>query len=418
MNKIKLNRKLLALLIIIPIITLAFGPAHQAQCLAEENGSYQGKAVSLYKKVIGGSEFQSYIDLAAKQADQFVQFGMEFREPQIWDAALSIAVNELALQHELSKHGSELKVTKEEAEAFIGKFLHTEAEVEVFMITNGYTSKTDLVNTIIKDLEYQKLFLFKAREFKMEVPEAEVRAELERITVRHILIGFTDSDGKTLRTSDQALARADEVYRKVIAGGDFEQLVLEYTDDPGTRATGGVIGPMSLADFVANMVGEFTEGALALSLGEVSKPVKSQFGYHIIRMDQQGTPEGDQYLAEYKEVEDELLFIKVTESPELNEWMDQLFKEAREAMIILDPALRAYRLSNQEKWAEAAKYYRKALKTKYYAKKWAVYLDAANAYLMLQQRAKALKVLEKVAVEAQNTSEYQDMLQRAHGLNE
>jgi predicted Zn-dependent protease len=135
-------------------------------------------------------------------------------------------------------------------------------------------------------------------------------------------------------------------------------------------------------------------------------------------MDQRGSPEGDEYLAKYKEVEDGLLLAKVTESPEMKEWMDQLFIEASEQMIILDPALRAYRFGNQGKWAEAAKYYKKALKTKYYAKKWVVYLDAANAYLMLEKPADALKVLKKVAVEAQNAPEYQDMLQQARSLNQ
>lgn len=418
MNRYKIIGKILVLLFVMPVIILAFGLCNQEQCLAKEVASYQGKAFSLYGKVISGSKFQSYIDLATIQANQYGQFNVELRGPQIWDAALSIAINDSALQQQLSKHGSEMIVTKEEAEAFIGKFLHTEAEIENFMFLYGYSNKTDLVDAIVKDLEYQKLFLLKAREFKLEVPEAVVQAELDQIKVRHILIGFNDSDGKTLRTSDQALARADEAYRKAMEGGDFEQLVLEYTDDPGTRETGGDLGSMSLAEFVGNMISEFTEGALALSKGEISKPVKSRFGYHIIRMDQRGMPEGEEYINKYKEIEDELLLSKVKESPELKEWLDELFKEANDQTVILDPALLAYRLSNEGRWAEAAKKYKKALKTKHYAEKWDVYLDAANVYLMLEQPANALKVLQKVAPEAQEASEYQELLQRVQSFKE
>ena len=416
MNNIKIIRKLIVILIAVSIITLTFGLYHQEQCLAKENDSYQGKAFSLYKKVIGGSEFQSYIDLANKMANQYGEFGVEFREPEIWDYALTMAVNDSALKQEMSKYGSEITVTNEEAEALIDKYCPTEEEVETLMGLNDFKNKGALIDAVVQEMEYEKFLISKAREFKIEVTEAEVRAELEQIKVRHILIGFNDSDGKTQRTPEQASARADEVYRKIIEGADFQQLAGEYSDDPGSREMGGDLGPMSLAIFTRTMISEFVEGALALREGEISKPVKSQFGYHIIRMDQRGIPEGDEYTAKYKEVEDGLLVAKVKESPEMKEWTDQLFEAASMQMTILDPALLAYRLSNQEEWAEAAKSYQKAIKTKYYAKKWVVYLDAANAYLMLEQPAKALKVLKKVALEAQDSSEYQDMLQRAQNF--
>ncbi len=175
---------------------------------------------------------------------------------------------------------------------------------------------------------------------------------------------------------------------------------------------------MSLANFVKSLVKEFSEGALALKEGEISKPIKSQYGYHIIRMDKREIPEGNEYIAKYKEVEDKLLVSKVHVSPELKEWLDKLFEDASNQMIIQDPALLAYRLSNQGKWAEAAKNYQKALKLKCYAQEWDVYLDAANVYLMLKQPAKAKKVLKKVAAEAQDTPEYQDMLKRVLSFEE
>ncbi len=239
MNCRPIIRKFMMILIALLIIAFTFRP-HSQECMAKEVNSYQGKVFSLYGKEIGGIEFFNYIKRVTNQANQN---GIKLKVTQIWDSALTMAVNNLALQQEISKHRSEIIVTDEEAEALIGKYFPTEEELNNFMLFQGFPSKAAFVNTVVQEMEYEKLFLIKAREFKMEVTEAEVRAELEQIHVRHILIGFQDSDGIIQRTSDQALARAEEVYRKVIAGGDFEQLAAEYSDDPGSKQTGDFSEP-------------------------------------------------------------------------------------------------------------------------------------------------------------------------------
>lgn len=108
------------------------------------------------------------------------------------------------------------------------------------------------------------------------------------ITVSHILIAHKDVenvDASITRTEEEAKARAEEVLAKLKAGGSFTELAKEYSDDPGSKEKGG-----ALEDKVSvnneKFVKEFENAAVALQkAGDLSEPVKSPFGYHIIKAD-------------------------------------------------------------------------------------------------------------------------------------
>ncbi len=94
--------------------------------------------------------------------------------------------------------------------------------------------------------------------------------DIEEIKARHILV------------ADEA--KAKEVIAKLDAGGKFEDLAKEFSTD-GTAANGGDLGYFSQKD---NLVPEFLEGAFAVKVGEYSKaPTKTQFGYHVIKVEEQ-----------------------------------------------------------------------------------------------------------------------------------
>lgn len=79
---------------------------------------------------------------------------------------------------------------------------------------------------------------------------------------------------------DEALAKAKEIYAKVTApGADFGKIAEEYSDGP-SKAKGGDIGIFT----PDRMAEEFSAAAFALEPGQVSEPVKTKFGYHIIKV--------------------------------------------------------------------------------------------------------------------------------------
>jgi foldase protein PrsA len=78
-----------------------------------------------------------------------------------------------------------------------------------------------------------------------------------------------------------ALATAQEVRQLLVAGGDWTKLAAEYSDDTSTANSGGALGDVSKN---GQMVKEFEDAVFSLKLNEISQPVKSVYGYHVIEV--------------------------------------------------------------------------------------------------------------------------------------
>ncbi|MBI5754672.1 peptidylprolyl isomerase, partial [Candidatus Peregrinibacteria bacterium] len=116
---------------------------------------------------------------------------------------------------------------------------------------------------------------------KQEV-ERKIDHEKE-VKASHILISHQGAERvaeSITRTEEEAKSRAEEVLAKIKAGGDFTTLATEYSDDPGSKEAGGDLG-----FFTENqMVKEFSSAAFAMTKDQISEPVKSPFGYHVIKV--------------------------------------------------------------------------------------------------------------------------------------
>ena len=85
------------------------------------------------------------------------------------------------------------------------------------------------------------------------------------------------------RDDAQALASIVEIQQRLGAGEDFATLAAQYSDDPGSKASGGELGWFARD---SGLVKEFEDAAFALQPGQVSDPVKTQFGYHLIKVEE------------------------------------------------------------------------------------------------------------------------------------
>jgi peptidyl-prolyl cis-trans isomerase D len=120
--------------------------------------------------------------------------------------------------------------------------------------------------------------------------------EPERREASHILITFGKDPAAALKEADKVLALAK-------SGQDFAALAKKYSQDPGSAHNGGSLGWMNRSGFVA----PFANALFGMkAVGDIVGPVKSQYGYHIIRLD--GIqPGGTKTLAEVRpEIEAQL----------------------------------------------------------------------------------------------------------------
>ena len=107
---------------------------------------------------------------------------------------------------------------------------------------------------------------YEARKAGMTVPEQR--------RVRHILIA-DEGEG------EEALARAEELRARILSGEDFEAVAREASDDPGSANRGGDLGYSGRGIWTP----PFEEAAFSLPVGELSEPVRSEFGVHLIRVE-------------------------------------------------------------------------------------------------------------------------------------
>ncbi len=137
---------------------------------------------------------------------------------------------------------------------------------------------------------FQVLIVDQAKlEAAMTISDAELRAAYsasmdnfrmpERVKARHILI---KTEGKSDAEKKQALAKAEDLLKQLKAGADFAQLAQKYSEDASNAPKGGDLGWFPHGQMVA----EFDQAAFALKPGQLSGIVTSQFGYHIIKVDE------------------------------------------------------------------------------------------------------------------------------------
>jgi foldase protein PrsA len=132
-------------------------------------------------------------------------------------------------------------------------------------------------------------------------------AQEEQVQASHILV----EDEKT----------AKEVKDKLDDGGDFAELAKEYSTDTSNAESGGELGFFAKGE----MVTEFDDKAFAMKKGEISEPVKTEFGYHIIKVtDKKDAKEA--VLDDHKEEIKDILFDQALQT-EYGTWLEEQKEE-------------------------------------------------------------------------------------------
>ncbi|MFP4610874.1 MAG: SurA N-terminal domain-containing protein [Thiohalophilus sp.] len=98
----------------------------------------------------------------------------------------------------------------------------------------------------------------------------------EQRRVRHILV-----ESNAERGQSEARDRAEELHQQLADGADFAELAEQHSDDSGSASQGGDLGRIERGGFDP----DFEKVAFSLGEGDISEPVKTRFGYHLIKVE-------------------------------------------------------------------------------------------------------------------------------------
>lgn len=185
----------------------------------------------------------------------------------------NLIVQELILQEAKKKKltASDAEVDKKMAQ--VKQMFKTDAEYKKALKDQGMSEK-DLTKNLTNQIMMEKMSNLITGDPKAS--EAEIKKqyeankaqyqEPEQVKAAHILVDSEET--------------AKDIKNQVDKGGDFAELAKKYSKDTATKDKGGELGQFKKG----TMVKEFEEAAFGMKAGKVSDPIKSQFGFHLIKV--------------------------------------------------------------------------------------------------------------------------------------
>lgn len=198
----------------------------------------------------------------------------------------SVGVNEFVFLYNKNHQNQSEEITKENIEEYLELYINFKLKV-----MEAESRKMDASDAFIKELntykeELRKPFIAEADILDKLVEEAYDRLGWE-IKASHILV----SSPPDAAPSDTLVAynKALSIREKVLAGEQFDKLARELSEDPSAKSNGGLLGYFS----ALQMVYPFEEAAFQLNVGDVSQPVRTRFGYHLIKVEDKRPSSGE-----------------------------------------------------------------------------------------------------------------------------
>jgi peptidyl-prolyl cis-trans isomerase C len=247
-------------------------------------------------KEITKSEVEAYAGLYPEQQQALIKADPRMEEVLVRNLVSIMVVSDVAKKRGLEKDPTIRK--------------------QIDIMKNEYLARTYIQKEIIgkiklTDKDYEAYYNAHKKEF--ENPEM-VRA-------RHILIAVKPN--ATEEEKKAALKKAEEILDKAKKGDDFAKLASEYSDDPGSKAKGGDLGFFT----AGSMVGKFEQAAFTLKPGEISPVVETEFGYHIIKVEERKAAEQQPYESVKEQVQAKA--TQAIQQERLNAFLEKAMKDAK-----------------------------------------------------------------------------------------
>jgi parvulin-like peptidyl-prolyl isomerase len=210
---------------------------------------------------VGTPEYQSL-------QTQYLEYLVQREEFEQEAGDLDVAISEKDVDAAVADFvKSRFEGNREQYEKALREQGYTEADFRETLSVSVLSQKIfEKVTEDVKVTEQDVLAYYTEHQTEYRTPESR--------DVRHILIAEKEGDDVDFAKSK---AEADRIYAELQGGADFAALAKEHSADPGSKDAGG-----KLTISRGQTVPEFDKVAFELKQGAVSRPVKTQYGYHVI----------------------------------------------------------------------------------------------------------------------------------------
>ncbi len=230
-------------------------------------------------------------------------------------------------EYSFNKNNSEGVIDKKSIEEYVDLFINYKLKVAAAL-----DAHLDTLTSYIKEFRTyrdQQILPTFVTEADMEQEAQFVYNQTKEnigpqgfLSLSHILIYLPQK--ATVEEQAKAKEKADSVYNAIREGANFEEMAKQHSGDRGSAARGGKLGWVQKGQTVK----EFEDAAFKLEIGEMSKPVLSPFGYHIILLNEK------KQLEPYEELKEQVMkFIEARNAREI------IANRKLDAMIASDSTL-------------------------------------------------------------------------------
>jgi peptidyl-prolyl cis-trans isomerase C len=265
---------------------------------------FQGKSFAQNSDVVAKigdkkitlSDFNSVVGYLDSEKQKMLENNPQLKESFLRQVVQTMVISNLAKEKGFDKKPD----VKQQLDLFTDNFLANE-----FL-------KKEVVQTIsIPEDELKSYYDKHKEEFKTP----------EMVKASHILIKVNPS--ASAEEKKKAKEKAEDILKKIKSGQDFAKLASEFSDDPGSKTKGGDLGFFAKG----RMIKPFEDAAFSLKPGEISGVVETQFGYHIIKVEEKKDAGVEGFDTAKEKIRQKLLQDRI--KTKVTEFIDSAMKDAK-----------------------------------------------------------------------------------------
>ncbi len=253
-------------------------------------------AATIGDKKITVSDFNTIIGYLDSDKQKVLEKNTQLKESFLRQIVQSMVISDLAKEKEFDKKPE----VKKQLELFTENFL-----------ANEFLKREVAQKITVSEEDMKSYYEAHKDEFKMP----------EMVKARHILIRVAPAALE--EDKKKAKEKAEDILKKIKDGEDFSKLASDLSDDPGSKSKGGDLGFFPKG----RMVKPFEDAAFSLKPGETSGIVETQFGFHIIKVEERKDASVEPFEKVKERINQKLLQERV--KAKIAEFIDNAMKEAK-----------------------------------------------------------------------------------------